>query len=193
MITPRRIHAPLILSVLLLASASVAWARHWSADEFDVYDTVIREKFSGDDISYFLILNITQPLNRFGISIFHAKQLGLPPSARVSYFAKNLFRFQIPGRLRLPHPFAMVDQKEIESAYGPGLASTPKTAELIKDLRRSWGVITLSRVGFDSEGTRAIVYAQLAYCGLCGEGVYLYLSKESGAWHVVRGSGTWIS
>jgi hypothetical protein len=25
-----------------------------------------------------------------------------------------------------------------------------------------------------------VVYAQLTYCGLCGEGTYLYLSKASG-------------
>jgi hypothetical protein len=51
----------------------------------------------------------------------------------------------------------------------------------------------LSRVGFDLGGRHAVVYAQLTYCGLCGEGTYLYLLKETGAWHIVGRAGTWIS
>lgn len=54
-------------------------------------------------------------------------------------------------------------------------------------------MITLSRVGFDSSNQYAVVYAQLTYCGLCGEGTYLYLSKQPGGWHIVGRAGTWIS
>ena len=79
----------------------------------------------------------------------------------------------------------MVSQKELDRAYGPGQTDSPNAVELRGLLRKSWGVITLSRVGFDLDGRHAVVYAQLTYCGLCGEGTYLYLSKETGAWHIV--------
>ena len=183
----------LFLGFLFVGMASIAWSWHWNSDEFGVYEAVVRDSFSGDDVSYFLILDTTQPMNRFGISTFHARELGLASSARVSYCANNLFRFRIPQQLHLPHPFAMVAQKDLDAVYGQGQASNPKIDELKRNLRRSWGVITLSRAGFDAGRRHAVVYAQLTYCGLCGEGLYLYLSKESGVWHVVGRAGTWIS
>jgi hypothetical protein len=87
----------------------------------------------------------------------------------------------------------MISQKELDNVYRPGQTDFPNAVESRALLRKSWGVITLSRVGFDLGGGHAVVYAQLTYCGLCGEGTYLYLSKETGAWHIVGRAGTWIS
>jgi hypothetical protein len=41
--------------------------------------------------------------------------------------------------------------------------------------------------------TRAVVYVELLYCGLCGGGQYYYLAKENGVWRVTDVAGTWIS
>jgi hypothetical protein len=48
-------------------------------------------------------------------------------------------------------------------------------------------------VGFDFTHTRAVVYVELLYCGLCGGGQYYYLAKENGVWRVTDVAGTWIS
>lgn len=157
-----------------------------------MYDAAIRETFSGGDVSYYLILDTTQPAGRFGIPDFHSEKLGVSLTARVSYTARNVFRFQIAPKFSLPHPFRMIGQGELDGIYRPANES-PKVAELNELLRKSWGVITLSRVGFDLGGRHAVVYVQLTHCGFCGEGVYLYLSKETGIWHVVARAGTWIS
>ena len=101
--------------------------------------------------------------------------------------------WHIPPRFNLPHPFRMVGQEELDKIYRPGQTESPNAVELRGFLRKGWGVITLSRVGFDLGGKHAIVYAQLTYCGLCGEETYLYLSRETGTWHIVGRSGTWIS
>ena len=87
----------------------------------------------------------------------------------------------------------MVSQEQLEEPSYSGQIDSPDSVELRALLRRSWGVITLWRVGFDLGGKHAVVYAQLTYCGLCRQGTYLYLSKETGAWHVVGRAGTWIS
>jgi hypothetical protein len=60
-------------------------------------------------------------------------------------------------------------------------------------MSQSRGVITISRAGFDFRKKHAVIYALLTYCGLCGEGLFLYLAKDFGEWHVVGRSGTWIS
>ncbi len=193
MIRRARIQWSVALGSLLVIGCFGVRILHWRAEEYAVYNAAIREAFSGEGVSYLVILDRTEPEGHFGISTFHSKKLGLPLIMRADYAAKNLFRFHIAPRFDLPHPFKMVRQDELENVFGPDKANSPNSNELRALLRKSWGVITLSRVGFDLGRKHAIVYAQLTYCGLCGEGTYLYLSKETGVWHVVRRSGTWIS
>jgi len=154
---------------------------------------VIREVFSEDEVSYHNILDTTQPVDRTGISSFHSRKLGLASSTRFSYAVRNIFRFQIPPTLNLPHPYTLIDKKILDALSGPNLQRSPQVDELTELMRRSRGVITLSRVGFDEHMEHALVYAELTYCGLCGEGTYLYLSKEAGQWRIVGRAGTWIS
>ncbi|MGB7229919.1 MAG: hypothetical protein WBD26_19430, partial [Candidatus Acidiferrales bacterium] len=106
------------------------WAVQWNSEEYAVYEAAIREAFSGEDVSYYVILDTTQPVRRFGISNFHSARLGLPLTARGSYTAKNLFRFHGPPRFRLPHPFTMVSQNELDKVYRPGQIDSPNAVEL---------------------------------------------------------------
>jgi hypothetical protein len=182
-----------LASMLLVMGGLGVWILHWRAEEYAVYDAAIREALSGDGVSYYLILDRTQPAGRFGITNFHSEKLGLSLTTRISYAAKNVFRFRIAPKFHLPYPFRMVAQDELDRIFRPGISGSTNVSALEELLRKSWGVITLSRVGFDAGGKHAVVYAQLTYCGLCGEGTYLYLSKEAGAWHIVRRAGTWIS
>jgi len=193
MIPPNSRRLLLIFGLFLLVGWSALWILHWNSEEYAVYETAIREAFSGEHVSYYVILDTTQPASRFGISGFYSRELNLPFGAKASYTAKNGFHFKIPPRCGLPHPFTLVGQKDLDAVYAPGQLDNPKADELKGLLGRSWGVITLSRVGFDYTGTHAVVYAQLTYCGLCGEGTYLYLSKQAGTWHIVSRAGTWIS
>lgn len=169
------------------------WTLHWQSEEYAVYDAAIRETLSGDGVSYYVILDTTQPDGRFGIPNFHSKKLSLPLAVRASYTARNVFRFHILPEFDLPHPFRMVGLNELGRIHDSDNSKSLKVAQINELLRKSWGVITLSRVGFDLGGEHAVVYVQLTYCGLCGGGTYLYLSKESGTWCVVSQWGTWIS
>jgi len=191
----RRVRFPWALALgwpLAIACFGI-WILHWRAEEYAVYDAAIREAFSGDGVSYYVILDRTQDAGRFGITNFHSEKLGLSLTTRVSYAAKNVFLFRIAPKFNLPYPFRMVAQDELDRIFRLGKSDSTNVSKLGELLRKSWGVITLSRVGFDVGGKHAVVYAQLTYCGLCGEGTYLYLSKEAGAWHIVRRAGTWIS
>jgi hypothetical protein len=140
-----------------------------------------------------VILDTTQPLSRVGLPAHHARQLGLPLSVKVSYTIKNVFFFRIKPNLHLPHPFTIVSQNNVDAVYKPDQSETLKVKELKSLLQKSWGVITLSRVGFDGSHKHAVVYAQLTYCGLCGEGEFIYLEKEGKGWHIVGRTLTWIS
>jgi hypothetical protein len=142
-----RLRWALVLGLLLLVGGSAIWILHWNSEEYAVYEAAIREGFSGEDVLYCVILDTTQPVGRFGISNFHSERLGLPLTARVSYTAKNLFRFHVPSRLRLPHPFTMVSQKELDNVYRPGQTDSPNAVELRALLRKSWVLLPSHALG----------------------------------------------
>ena len=57
----------------------------------------------------------------------------------------------------------------------------------------SAGYITFSRVGFNSDGTKAVIYRETVCGSLCGYGGYVLLSKDDGAWKEIDGYGCWMS
>jgi hypothetical protein len=94
--------------------------------------------------------------------------------------------------LPLKRPYTLASEQDLQPVY---TSTNPdaKTALLQAKIVEGYGVVALSRVGFDSTHTRAVIYVELLYCGLCGGGQYYYLAKENGVWRVIDVAGTWIS
>ncbi|HEU0180378.1 MAG TPA: hypothetical protein VFV58_39580 [Blastocatellia bacterium] len=65
--------------------------------------------------------------------------------------------------------------------------------EFYKKYPGSSGYITFSRVGFNSDETKALIYRQTNCGGLCGYGGYILLSKDNGAWKEIGSYGCWES
>jgi hypothetical protein len=53
------------------------------------------------------------------------------------------------------------------------------------------GLITLSRVGFNEDATRAIFYMGMGCGNDCGEGSFVYMVKEGDSWRVDRKLRVW--
>jgi hypothetical protein len=62
-----RLRWALVLGMLLLVGGSAIWILHWNSEEYAVYEATIREGFSGEDVSYYVILDTTEPV---GVSVF---------------------------------------------------------------------------------------------------------------------------
>jgi hypothetical protein len=58
---------------------------------------------------------------------------------------------------------------------------------------RSFGCISVSRVGFNPDHSQAFLYAEVSCGGLCGAGYYVLLVKDGGAWSVKHKDMLWIS
>jgi hypothetical protein len=54
------------------------------------------------------------------------------------------------------------------------------------------GYVELSAVGFDSAHSEAFFRAD-HFCGLCGGGGYVLMSKSNGKWRVVKWELSWVS
>jgi hypothetical protein len=55
------------------------------------------------------------------------------------------------------------------------------------------GYITVSRVGFDSNRTHALLYFEFQCGGLCADGSYRLLTKKDGVWTVTKRISFWMS
>ncbi|HET7259268.1 MAG TPA: hypothetical protein VFI75_06080, partial [Candidatus Acidoferrum sp.] len=172
--------------------ATLLYRLRWDAEELLVDQAVLKARFS-ERVTSYLMLDTTSPWGWIGISPFHARQLGLKWDCIIDYTMKNLLRVRIPTNLRLPRPYSFVSQQDLNKLNNPAFRRSSEGIKLQKLMTESWGVITVSRVGFDLAKKHAVVYAQLTYCGLCGEGLFIYLSKESGEWRIVKEDETWIS
>lgn len=70
---------------------------------------------------------------------------------------------------------------------------SPGSPEFKTRYPNAWGIQRFSRVGFNSDKTKAVLYAE-SICGArCGTGEYLILEKKDGAWKVVKNLMIWVS
>lgn len=65
--------------------------------------------------------------------------------------------------------------------------------EYLIDLPRLCGRLTLSRAGFNNDGTQAIIYVDEQCRGLCGIGMLYLLEKQNGVWVMIGEKRVWIS
>jgi hypothetical protein len=77
------------------------------------------------------------------------------------------------------------------SKAGPLKKNGPPAFE--KLFPRAGGIISFSRVGFDSGLDEAIVSASYVCGGLCGEGWSYILKKRQGEWEVASKRMVWVS
>jgi hypothetical protein len=88
-------------------------------------------------------------------------------------------------------PRAFVDRDSFGFDMVPNQKNTPK--DFIQAFPGASGIISLSRVGFDSTLHEAIVSSAFVCGMLCGEGRRHILRKTRGKWVVVQSSIVWIS
>jgi hypothetical protein len=183
-----------VQSVLLIsATACISfWVFSYDGDERDVFRVAVERVHGSDGVEQYVLRENSGPCTPFGMSSFHRKKLAVPVSANASFWIKNFICRPLPAHLPLKHSYALASERDLQPVYTSANPDA-KTALLQTKIVESYGVVALSRVGFDFTHTRAVIYVELLYCGLCGGGQYYYLAKENGVWRVIDVAGTWIS
>jgi hypothetical protein len=106
------------------------------------------------------------------------------------------YRERIRQPLKLAHEFAI--GKNYVMASDEDLKAIPSERMRWAGIRDKYpdafGVISLSRVGFNPDMTKAVVYISQGWCGIgCGEGVCMLLERRGCKWKVKDRHGIWIS
>ena len=132
-----------------MAACLAIWAVQWNSEEYAVYEAAIREAFSGEDVWYYSDSGHYTACATFRYFQLPFREIGPSADCERQLHRKKFVPVSRPAKVCLPHPFTMVSQNGLDKVYRPGQIDSPNAVELSGLLRKSWGVITLSRVGFD--------------------------------------------
>ena len=104
---------------------------------------------------------------------------------------KNEKRYSVSEKFRLTRQLLLVNEAAISEIFKK--RGYEGWDEFYRKYPNSSGYITLSRVGFNKQATKAVIYRETGCGSLCGYGGYIFLSRESGEWKVTTGYNCWQS
>jgi len=155
-----------------------------------VYEALLRETFGGDIPGRLLVLD-PEVGGRMLSDGDRERIVWAGDELLDDYALKNGVRKGLPP---LPHLAAVklrLEQEEYRRIFRDEKADVWKTFDRLYP--NSAGYISLSAVGFNRAGDRALVYYS-QFCGwTCAEGAYVLLRKGAGGWEVERKQVMWVS
>ena len=93
---------------------------------------------------------------------------------------------KLMDQFSLDVPVVLVSKGEIDQIFG-------EWDDFYKRFPDSQGYMTLSRVGFNSDRTKALIYMDNGCGVLCARGCYFLLHKEYGDWFITEEFDCWMS
>ena len=184
---------------LLMALASLLGCRHSPAEvtdaEYRVLSAFIAGKLVGEErVPQIVIFNETvgggeTPEGMAGLN----KVPGLKTAHSQVYHAflnANLHPRSFHRSFTLPIPYQILASSEMDSIFGtPG----DTWGHYYEKYPNSGGFVSLSRVGFNSDGSQAAFYISNHCGGLCGGGYFVIMEKVNSNWKVVQEVQLWVS
>jgi hypothetical protein len=196
--------AALLLALLLCAScaglahptATPTPAPQDTAVDYAVYKALIETMYTDPNIGMVVIQDrTTSGLPPIGSDdkVFEVIQKALPEvdqAMRDNYLARNTQSALLEDRFNLKVPVTLLNQADFDSFFGK---SGKGWDDFYFQYPKSQGVLTLSRVGFNAPGDKALVCAGTQAYTLAGAGYAVVLSLENGLWKVVNQVMLWTS
>ncbi|MCF7907709.1 MAG: hypothetical protein K9L86_02390 [Candidatus Omnitrophica bacterium] len=164
-------------------------------DEYLIYSTVVDEWYSNEQNKEILIRDHT--------SVY---QLGRPIETELDYVrqqmpvledeiindfkAKNVRTYSLESFINQRVDYIIISQKEIDYIFD----HNPHWDSYYDRYPSSGGILTLSRVGFNRQRTRAILHVANQWNRSTGAGIYLSVVKQKdGSWKIENQQRTWHS
>jgi hypothetical protein len=158
-----------------------------AAEEKAVYETVIVDvlKHARPDRSAQIAIRAETTTDRlFSGGPDRVEALPVDAALRTRFSASNRTPHPFPTKLTLAVPYV---------TQGFDLSPKDFWQQFYARFPRSAGIVGLSRVGFNDDFTRALVYREHLYGNLGSEGVYLLLSRGANGWAIDKVFPSWIS
>ena len=166
------------------------------AEEYAVYEAVIESLHLTEGIELIAIKNRTATDVSPGESLdseveYIREELGTAIELETldDYRAKNRRSHQLDADLSLDVPYVLLSEAELAEIFEQGGGWN----QFYKVYPNSQGIMTLSRVGFNTQIDQALVYVGNRSDDKVGEGYYVLLTKKGGVWTVDNVVMAWIS
>jgi hypothetical protein len=175
----------LLVLALLMASGSAApgITDAISPEEYAVYSSLLNSRLIGSGTELATIADRTDRANNSYVSI--------PKEFEADLSAKSTEAYALERKFNIRVKYLLLSQDQINGAI---FSSDPKDWDKYWKLYpHGTGVLTFSRVGFNSTKTRAFVYAAEVCGPLCGSGYTFVLEKNKGVWKLIEEKKVWIS
>lgn len=104
---------------------------------------------------------------------------------------KNEKRYHLSEQFKLTRQLLLINEEAVSEIFKR--RGYEGWDEFYRKYPNSSGYITFSRIGFNKEKTKAIIYREAGCGSLCGYGGYILLNKENGEWKVANGYNCWQS
>lgn len=167
-----------------------------SEAEYAVYQAVIESLFAIDKLDTVVIHDFTEAGLSMGgnnsqeLDYLKTSMPEVDQALLDSYLARNTQSVALEDRFNLEVPVTLLNQTEFNrffSKNGQGWDA------FYQQYPQSQGVLTLSKVGFNARGDKALVYAGNMAFSLAGAGYAIILGWEAGQWKVLNQVMLWIS
>jgi hypothetical protein len=167
------------------------------SEEYALYSLLIESWYVNDNTRLIVIEDEDQnELDLWGESLENSLEPlieGLPDVSEemIDVFrTRNIQPVPLKRLLSLSVPYVLIGSKEMEDIFQ---IDKDGWDEFYQRYPNSPGTITLSRVGFNSDMNRALVYIGIQSHWRAGSGHFVLLLKENDAWKVQSATMIWIS
>ena len=196
-------HGFLVLAVVVSSAVSSSGQ---SAEDYRVYDAVIREMFRDGITRFDMNAKIDQIVIRDRTFSEYARGdekedwdqvkirlRSLSEETIAGYEAARKKELNLKPKFDIPFKYQLISDKQLEKLALYPNGPTEHWTEFYKLYPKSAGYNSFSKVGYDKAGRNALVYF-VNWCGtLCGTGTYLRVEKGENGWTVKEAAGMWIS
>ena len=205
----KSVRSKVSLLILVVLASSAGTVAGQTAEDYNVYDAVIRHMFRDGITRFDMNAKIGQIMVRDRTHSEYAwdskgenwqqvkiRLRSLTDETIAGYELARKTEAELKPKLNIPFEYSLVTDKQLTDVF-PNKNEWDKGAEqwntFYKLYPDSAGYNSFSRVGYNKSGSQSLVYF-VNWCGqLCGTGSYLLVEKTPDGWVVKESGGMWIS
>jgi hypothetical protein len=171
-------------------------------DEYAVWSVLVL-KYTEPNHHTYIIRDRTTTESRSRAFGPHAYEYLSSEEAYSDLQAKNKEQYRLENKLSVTPPCVFTSREKEESLF-PALPTGRVDEQTIKKMQNSWdqfyreypgvsGMLTFSRVGFNSDKSEAVVYVRYDGGVMAHSGSYVVLTRQRESWEIKTQKVIWLS
>lgn len=166
-------------------------------NEYQIYSLILNEKFTSNDLivkqKTSKSTSITIPLANDYYQPLKTEFPNLDETIFTSLVENNVLAYNLDNKFTLSTKTTTLISSEESQYFFNSKDVNQGWIDFYKKYPNSNGMIEMSRVGFNSDKSQAIVAVEHYYGSLGADGLLIYLIKEQNSWKIIKTTNLWVS